>query len=136
MKNGSNDVDGHTQQKLQVPKEHAKLAPAVVKFETNESDSKQQQRAEASKQHPKPSSSVKDLDSDDDIEISEAEDWQKAKSSQFVLKKPHANSKPDVKVKKEWVEGSNVQGIRAMQQQVRFPTAKEVPKMILMTAKS
>ena len=30
-----------------------------------------------------------------------------------MLKTPHANSMPDVKVKKEWVEGSNVQGIRA-----------------------
>jgi hypothetical protein len=62
---------------------------------------------------PNPSSSVIDLDSDDDIEVCEAEDWQKAKSSQFLLKTPHASSKPDVKVKKEWVEGSNVQGIRA-----------------------
>lgn len=107
------DSDSRTQQRGEVPKENAKLPPAVVKIETNESDGKTQQRAEASKEHPKPRPYVIVLDSDDDIEICEAEDWQKAKSSQFVFTTPPSDSMPDVKVKKEWVGGSNVQGTQA-----------------------
>ena len=97
-------IESHeqTQHGAEVPKEHAKHPPAVVKNESNEVDGHTQEKS--SKEHPKPLSSVIDFEGDDDIENCEAEDEQKAKSSQCVLKTPHANSMPDAKVKKEWIE--------------------------------